>query len=64
MVSSFLRDCASGSTPLSLDPTKPLYIIELGAGTGKFGFGFLKRLFEVHQVSIQAACWDNKEENG
>lgn len=46
----FVRDAASGKTKLKLDPTEPLYIIELGAGSGKFSFFMLKALSEMREV--------------
>lgn len=39
VVSAFLHDVAS-----SLDPDQPVYIVELGAGSGRFAFRFLKYL--------------------
>ena len=48
VLQGFIRDCARltrekgpGGTPLALDPTEPLYIVELGAGSGKFSFFML-----------------------
>ena len=35
---------------LTLDPTKPLYIVELGAGSGKFSFYMLQALNEMQEV--------------
>lgn len=32
---------------MELDPTEPLYIVELGAGSGKFSFFMLKALLEM-----------------
>lgn len=32
---------------MDLDPTEPLYIIELGTGSGKFSFFMLKALLEM-----------------
>lgn len=32
---------------MKLDPTEPLYIIELGTGSGKFSFFMLKALLEM-----------------
>lgn len=46
----FVRDSASGKTKLNLDITEPLYIIELGAGSGKFSFFMLKALVEMKEV--------------
>ena len=45
VLQGFLRDCASGS--MMLDPTQPLYIIELGTGSGKFSYYMLKALEEM-----------------
>lgn len=36
-----------GAGGLKLDRTEPLYIIELGAGSGKFSFFMLKALLEM-----------------
>ncbi|CAM9573016.1 unnamed protein product, partial [Ectocarpus fasciculatus] len=35
---------------MKLDPTEPLYIIELGTGSGKFSFFMLKALLEMKEV--------------
>lgn len=40
VVVGFLRDCARGG----LDLAEPLYVVELGAGTGRFAHGFLREL--------------------
>jgi hypothetical protein len=39
LVLGFLRDSCS-----IIDPAQPLYIVELGAGSGRLGFHFLRRL--------------------
>ncbi len=49
VVFGFLRDClaASGEAEVkyaSFDPGQPLYIVELGSGSGRFGHLFLKKL--------------------
>jgi tetratricopeptide (TPR) repeat protein len=45
VVLGFLRDCQAGSPPL--DPGQPVYIVELGAGSGRFAFHFLKKFLAV-----------------
>ena len=40
VVGGFYRDCARGE----LDPSEPLYVVELGAGTGRFAHGFVREL--------------------
>lgn len=45
VVLGFLRDCQAGSPPL--DPGQPVYIVELGAGSGRFSFHFLKKFLAV-----------------
>lgn len=50
----FVRDAASATTKLRLDPNEPLYIIELGAGSGKFSFFMLKALSEMREVRDDA----------
>ena len=45
----FLQDCARApaDSPLALDPTRPVYVVELGAGHGYFGYLFLCKLLEA-----------------
>jgi len=45
VLQGFLRDCASKGK--CLDPTQPLYVIELGVGSGKFSYYMLKALLEM-----------------
>ena len=47
VLNGFLRDCMGGKNGMGLDPTEPLYIIELGTGSGKFSFFMLKALLEM-----------------
>lgn len=47
VLNGFLRDCMAGKNGMMLDPTEPLYIIELGTGSGKFSFFMLKALLEM-----------------
>ena len=49
MLNGFIDDCYSGSNKLKLDESKPLYIIELGAGLGKFSFHFFNALIELER---------------
>lgn len=37
---------------MALDPTEPLYIIELGTGSGKFSFFMLKALLEMKARTV------------
>jgi tetratricopeptide (TPR) repeat protein len=46
VLQGFLRDCAV-SGRMKLDRNEPLYIIELGVGSGKFSFYMIKALFEM-----------------
>ncbi len=48
----FLRDCATASPPL--DPREPFTIVELGAGSGRFAYLFLKAFTEMHKRSSAA----------
>ncbi|CAM9967119.1 unnamed protein product [Pylaiella littoralis] len=50
VLSGFLRDCVRGGNGMELDRTEPLYIIELGTGSGKFSFFMLKALLEMKEV--------------
>ena len=46
----FLRDSMAKEASMPVDPNKPLYIIELGTGSGKFSFFMLKALEEMQTV--------------
>lgn len=47
----FLRDSMAANAKMPLDPNEPLYIIELGTGSGKFSYLMLKALEEMADVS-------------
>lgn len=49
MTLAFLRDCLSNG--LMADNNEPVYVIELGAGSGRFGYHFLKRFFRLLESS-------------
>ena len=51
VLQGFLEDCMSPGAQMKVNPEEPLYIIELGAGSGKFTFFMLKALEEM-----QATC--------
>lgn len=46
----FIRDCYRPNSKIIIDETEPLYIIELGAGSGKFSYFMLKALEEMQDV--------------
>jgi hypothetical protein len=46
----FIRDCMKPDSKMPLDVNEPLYIIELGAGSGKFSFFMLKALDELKEI--------------
>jgi SAM-dependent MidA family methyltransferase len=50
VLQGFLRDCAQPHSQLPLDKSQPLYIIELGTGSGKFSYYMLKALVELKDV--------------
>jgi tetratricopeptide (TPR) repeat protein len=52
VVFGFLRDCQF--TPDCLDQSQPIYIVELGTGSGRFAFHFYKKLTDLlHGSSLQ-----------
>ncbi|MGK7924272.1 MAG: SAM-dependent methyltransferase [Spirulina sp.] len=51
VVFAFLRDCDRDSEQ-PLDFSQPLYILELGAGTGRFAFHFLQQFLEIYDTSV------------
>lgn len=50
-MNGFFEDCYSGKTDIKLDETKPLYIIELGSGQGKFSFHFFNAIMQLDKKS-------------
>ena len=46
----FLRDCMQPGAKIPINPKEPLYIIELGTGSGKFSYYMLKALDEMRAV--------------
>ena len=58
VVFGFIRDCtgvtgdsANDSFP-PFDPNHPLYIIELGSGSGRFAYHFLKKFLDIYGSSV------------
>jgi len=47
IVAAFLQDCLGCPEPPAVSPESPLRILELGAGTGKFSYLFLRRLMPL-----------------
>jgi SAM-dependent MidA family methyltransferase len=45
-----MTDCCKPGSKMPLDRNEPLYIIELGAGSGKFSYFMLKALEEMKSV--------------
>ena len=50
MLQGFLTDCLRANATMPVDPNEPLYIIELGTGSGKFSYYMLKALEEMKNV--------------
>lgn len=44
MALGYIRDCVRGVSGKAFDPAHPIYIFDLGAGTGRFGYLFLREL--------------------
>ena len=53
IVCGYLRDCMGleKAQPQAVSPERPLRILELGAGTGKFAYLFLRQLVEMLQAT-------------
>ncbi|MEM9538863.1 MAG: SAM-dependent methyltransferase [Cyanobacteria bacterium P01_E01_bin.42] len=47
VATGFLRDYRA-----EIDTSQPLYVIELGSGSGRFSYHFLKQFFESHSSSV------------
>mgnify|MGYP004139255315 CR=1 FL=1 len=52
-LAGFLRDSVQPGAVTPLDPTQPLYVVGLGAGSGKFGFFMLRAL---HVAGVPREC--------
>ncbi|RYG60183.1 hypothetical protein EON64_19505, partial [archaeon] len=50
MIHGFITDCLLPNCPTPLDPSEPLYIVELGAGSGKFSFFLCNCLREMQET--------------
>lgn len=50
---SYLRDCiaAAQNGEIVLDTTQPIYIVELGAGSGRLAYHFLQTFYPRYQAS-------------
>lgn len=49
VVLGYIRDCLNKAGTTPIDPAHPFYIFDLGAGTGRFGYLFLKNLAQTLQ---------------
>jgi len=58
VVFGFIRDCTGVTRDLAddsfprLEPSQPIYIIELGSGPGRFAYHFLKNFLDIYRHSI------------
>jgi putative S-adenosyl-L-methionine-dependent methyltransferase len=50
VVLAFLRDCERSFIPL--DHSQPIHIIELGSGSGRFAYLFLKKFLNLYRNSV------------
>ncbi|KAI9992469.1 hypothetical protein PInf_017882 [Phytophthora infestans] len=50
VLSAYFRDALKPESMSPVDPSQPFYIVELGAGSGKFSFYFLKALAQMESV--------------
>lgn len=54
LVLSYLRDCVQGrhrGSPCAIDPEKPVYIVELASGSGRYSYLFLKKFLQLKDAS-------------
>lgn len=47
VVLGYFRDCLSPNAATPIDTSEPIYILDLGAGTGRFGYLFIYTLLEL-----------------
>lgn len=50
VVLGYLRDCFAENAPTPIDESEPIYIVDLGAGTGRFAYLFLKTFLMIQRV--------------
>ncbi|CAI5732324.1 unnamed protein product [Hyaloperonospora brassicae] len=50
VLESYFRDAVAPGSATPVDVTQPFYIVELGAGSGKFSFYFIKTLVHANTV--------------
>lgn len=46
----FIQDCLKANAAMPLDVNEPLYIVELGAGSGKFSYFMLRAMEEMAEI--------------
>lgn len=69
VVVGYLRDCLAPDAATPIDCTQPVYILDLGAGTGRFGYLFLESLGsllsspELRKVKLCYVMTDIAEKN-
>lgn len=70
LVLGFLRDSLTTNSKHPIDPSEPIYIFDLGAGTGRFAYVFLKHfqrlIKDIHlfeQLTIRYVLTDIVESN-
>ena len=51
VVWQYLRDCLSDRGSCRIDPSQPIYIVELAAGHGRFSYLFLKKFLALENAS-------------
>lgn len=51
VVAAYLRDCRDAQ----FDRSKPAYIVELGSGSGRFAYLFLKKLLTIQEQSVSTS---------
>jgi hypothetical protein len=52
LVEGLVEDCAAGRFG-AVDESEPIYVVELGAGSGRFGFNFLSALDETRMAPFR-----------
>jgi tetratricopeptide (TPR) repeat protein len=51
VVLGWLRDCRYGAASPTLDLSQPVYLLDVGAGAGRFAYHFLRRFLPAWQAS-------------
>lgn len=51
---AFFKDCLANPSLYPIDPSQPIYILDLGAGSGQFSCAFLKKILSLIKQNFES----------